>query len=84
LHARAGLRRQQLVQVDEAAAYGHRLPVHAAKLWVHRNVPGRREHAAAVEPFGILLDPGVLVSPAAVRQPRLPLLGMRLLFCADL
>jgi hypothetical protein len=84
LHAWTGLRREHLVRVDAATAYGQAVAVHAAKVWVHRNVAGRREDAAGTLPFGVLLDPGVLVCPPAVRKPRLPLLGMRMLSCADL
>jgi hypothetical protein len=80
----AGLRREHLREVDSMRVYGVNIPVHAANVWVHPNVPGTREPAANAEPFCIRLDPGVGVCPPGLDRPRLPLLGMRGLFFGDL
>jgi hypothetical protein len=41
----AGLHKEQLVRVDEMTIHGHRVPVYAARLWLHANVPGERKDA---------------------------------------
>jgi hypothetical protein len=80
----AGLRREQLVRVSEMTVHGHRVPVYAAQLWLHANVPGAREDSAEGRPFGIRLYPGIAVCPRGLSQRRLPLLGLRTLLLGDL
>jgi hypothetical protein len=80
----AGLRREHLVPVDEITVYGRKVPVLRGNVWLHRNVPGKREDAVGLQPFCIHLDPGIAVCPRGLGQPRLPLLGLRGLFLGDL
>lgn len=79
----AGLRREHLMQVDEATVYGNKCPVLIANLWLLPNIAGKRE-SAAVNPYCVHLDPGVTVCPRGFKQPRLPLVGMRALQMGDL
>jgi len=80
----AGLRREHLVPVDTITAFGRRVPVLRGNVWLHGNVPGKREEAIGVRPFCIHLDPGMALCPRGLAQPRLPLLGLRALFLGDL
>jgi hypothetical protein len=80
----AGLRREHLEEVDTMRAYARVVPVLAANLWIHPNRPGTREPAPDRPAFCIHLDPGIGVCPRDLAQPRLPLLGLRALFLADL
>jgi hypothetical protein len=80
----AGLQLQHFPPVDEITAYGQKVPVVRANVWLQPNVPGKREDDTQRPPFCIQLDPGIAVCPRGMTQPRLPLLGMRALFVADL
>jgi hypothetical protein len=79
-----GLPPDRLVPVDELVAYGRPIPILAANVWLHRNRPGTREGSSRRLPFCLHIDPGIAVCPAGVVQPRLPLLGLRALFLANL
>jgi hypothetical protein len=73
-----------LVPVDELVAYRRPIPILAANVWLHRNRPGRTQGAPRRHPVCIHIDPGIAVCPSGVGQPRLPLLGIRALFLANL
>jgi hypothetical protein len=84
------IRREHLsrwAQLDEAALpqlrrirdRGRLVPVHAANLWIHRNVPGKRDEYSRHTPWLLPLKQGIAVYPDEAQFPRLPLLGMRAL-----
>ena len=59
--------------------------MHAANVWLHSNVPGKRDELADAPPFCLELYPGIGIAAAGMRaSPRLPLLGLRGLDRADL
>jgi hypothetical protein len=80
----AGLRREHFVQAEEMTFRGKKVPVFRADIWLHPNIPGKRDDAPGRPPFRIRLYPGIAVSPRGMGEPRLPLLGMRALFLGDL
>jgi hypothetical protein len=55
-----------------------RLPLHAARLWLHRNVPGERRARHDREPHLLEVAEGITVYPDDI-GPRLPILGLRAL-----
>jgi len=55
---------------------GQRLPLRAAKLWVHPNEPQSRERLADRAPFPLAAPRGIAVYPGS-EFPRLPILGLR-------
>jgi hypothetical protein len=63
--------------VGEVRHRGSHLPLRAAKLWLHSNVPGHWDRIANRPPFRVLAPEGVLVYPAGSDFPRLPLVGLR-------
>ena len=61
------------------------VPLYKADVWLHPNVPGKRNRAAGGEPFRLPLDTGIAVYPPSMSTaPRLPLLGLRALRLARL
>ena len=80
----ANLQRSQFKTVGRMTVFGQETPEYTAKVWVHRNAVGTHHDAPGGEPFCIQLDNGVAVSPSNLRNPRLPLLGLRTLFFGDL
>jgi hypothetical protein len=80
----AGLRSQQFGLLEYRRVYGEAVPWHAVNVWLHANVPGKRVQLATRPPFRIQLDSGIGVCPRGSTRPRLPLLGLRALFAADL
>jgi hypothetical protein len=61
------------------------IPLYRADVWLHPNVPGKRDRAASGEPFRLPLDTGIAVYPPTMSSaPRLPLLGLRALRLARL
>ena len=48
------------------------IPLHAAKLWLHRNQPGERDRFASVSPFSLELERGIGLPPGDEVYPRLP------------
>jgi hypothetical protein len=74
----AGLQPEHLTHVGHFRAHRERVPVHAANVWLHSNVPGKRDELADAPPFCLELYPGVGIAAAGMRaSPRLPLLGLR-------
>ena len=80
----AGLRREHFVQAEEMTVRGRKVPVVRADIWLHPNIPGKREDAPGRLPFRIGLFPGIAVSPLGLGEPRLPLLGLQGLLLGDL
>lgn len=59
---------------------GERVSQLAANVWLHANVPGRRDELVDHSPWEFELLPGIAVFPATPNRPlypRLPLLGLR-------
>jgi hypothetical protein len=65
-------------------AHDHVIPLHAANLWLHRNVSGERDRFAQVPPFLLELHRGIGIATGDEIYPRLPLLGARALRTAGL
>jgi hypothetical protein len=80
----AGLRREDLRSLGNLRHLGRRLPLHAADVWLHRNVPGQRDRLLDVPPYRLDLPRGIAVYPADSDFPRLPLLGLRALVTNNL
>jgi hypothetical protein len=81
----AGLRSEHLRELGHIKPHGERVPLRAANVWLHRNRAGQRDEFEDAPPFCIELDSGIGVCPSAMaRAPRLPLLGQRGLWCAEL
>lgn len=72
----AGLRPDLLAEAGAVRERGRRLPLRAAKLWVHPNRGGAREPAADRVPYLLEVPAGVAVYPGD-EFPRLPILGLR-------
>lgn len=68
-----------LPQVRRVRDRGREIPVHAANLWIHRNVPGKRDEFSTGAPWLLPLKQGIAVYPDDAQHPRLPLLGLRAL-----
>lgn len=73
----AGLRPQMLRPLGHMRQAGRRLPLHAANLWLHRNVPGERDRLLDTPPELLEIDRGIALYPNESKFPRLPLVGMR-------
>jgi hypothetical protein len=73
----AGLRPEMLRLLGHLRQAGRRLPLHAANLWLHPNVPGERDRLLGRPPQLLEIRRGIAVYPDEARFPRLPLLGMR-------
>jgi hypothetical protein len=59
---------------------GRDVPMHDARLWLHRNRPGQRDSFADATALRLDFEEGILVYPdGAPAAPRLPLLGLRAL-----
>ncbi|MBM4073620.1 MAG: hypothetical protein FJ271_32575 [Planctomycetes bacterium] len=73
----AGMPLSSLPRVGTISERGNRIPLHAARLWLHPNVA---HHTAAEgsEPFQLSIDEGIAVYPDQA-APRLPVLGLRAL-----
>jgi hypothetical protein len=54
---------------------GNRIPLHAARLWLHPNVRGTGE-VAERDPHQLAVKEGIAIYPDDI-GPRLPLLGLR-------
>jgi hypothetical protein len=80
----AGLRREHFRVVDHLRIYGQQVPLDPANLWLHPNQSGERDLFADRPPFCLHLDTGMGICPPALAKPRLPLLGLRALFSANL
>jgi len=81
----AGLRSEHLAEQGQIKPYDEAVPLRAANVWLHPNLPGERDKFSDAPPFCLELDSDIGVCPSAmVRAPRLPLLGLRALQLADL
>ena len=58
-------------------AHGRQIPLYAANLWIHANIPGQRDQLADKAPLLVELHRGIGVSEDPDGYPRLPLLGAR-------
>jgi hypothetical protein len=81
----AGLDPRWLRPAGEAQISEETVPLYKADVWLHPNVPGKRDRAAGIEPFRLELRRGIAVCPPTMSNtPRLPLLGLRALRRAGL
>jgi hypothetical protein len=75
----AGIRPELLRPLGVVRERGMHVPLHAARAWLHRNVPGTREIDRR-QPHPLVLERGIAVYPEGeASAPRLPLLGLRAL-----
>ncbi len=72
-----GIRREALRSLGAMRDRGNRIPLHAARLWLHRNVRGTGE-VDERDPHQLAVKDGVAIYPDDI-GPRLPLLGLRAL-----
>jgi hypothetical protein len=76
----AGLQPQLLRMVGTIKERGNHYPCHKAHVWLHANVPGRRDRCTDRPPLRLRLQKGIAVYPdAGPRPPHLPLLGLQAL-----
>jgi hypothetical protein len=76
----AGIDPRFLVRLGATRHLGRMYPLHAARLWLHRNRPGERDTFAEPSPFLLQVRRGIVVAPdSAPVAWRLPLLGLRAL-----
>ena len=73
----AGLRPDMLRLLGHVRQSGRRVPLHAANLWLHRNVRGERDQLRDTPPLLLDLERGIAVYPEEAKFPRLPLVGLR-------
>src|SRR5207249_2954447 len=62
--------------VGAITAYGERVPIFEANIWIHPNVPGFRDQINPSKPHRLEFDAGIAVGPASMTRCRLPLLGL--------
>ncbi len=62
--------------VGTVTVHGEKVPLFEASVWMHKNVPGFRDQIGEGKPHRLDMDLGVAVCPEAMRQVRLPLLGL--------
>ena len=81
----AGMQPQLLPRLGTIKEGGKFYPCHEANVWLHSNVPGRRDRVADRKPLRLTLAKGIAVYPnAASPAPHLPLLGLQALTENDL
>jgi len=81
----AGMDPRVLTRVGGIRIGGERLPLFEVDVWLHTNVPGKRDIVTNKPPFRLELDEGVAIYPRTMTSaPRLPLLGLRALRVAGL
>ncbi len=73
----AGLQSESLRIIGAIRERQHRIPLHAASVWLHRNRPGERT-LRDQEPQPLNLEEGIAIYPDDI-GPRLPVLGLRAL-----
>ncbi len=73
----AGIRPGALRALGAMRERGRRVPLHAARLWLHTNVRGTREIDTR-DPFPLAIEEGIALYPDET-GPRLPVLGLRAL-----
>jgi hypothetical protein len=75
----AGIRPESLPLLGALRERGRRVPLYAATVWLHRNLPGTRD-VGEREPYPLILEDGIAVDPdEGASAPHLPLLGLRAL-----
>jgi hypothetical protein len=79
----AGIRPEMLRLLGHIRHCGKRMPIHAAKVWLHGNEPGKMT-VSSKEPHFLHLPSGIAVYPDGANYPRLPLLGLRALLSNNL
>lgn len=80
LTAWAGIHPDYLPKLASMRVGGERVSQFAANVWLHPNVPGKRDELTSGQPLQLELAPGIAVHPAKQGEPvhpRLPLLGLR-------
>jgi hypothetical protein len=76
----AGINPGFLTRLGHLRDRERRVPLHAGAVWIHRNVPGRRDELAERPPLRLTLRGGLAVYPDdGSNYPRLPLLGLKAL-----
>jgi hypothetical protein len=76
----AGIDPRSLRRLGTRRHAGRVFPLHAARLWMHRNKPGTRDEFSGGPPARIEVQEGIVVYPdSAPQAPRLSLLGLRAL-----
>jgi len=80
----AGLDAEALPEVGTAREQGRRVRLHAADLWVRRNLQGFRDRLTGDAPHRVSAPIGIAIYPAALNFPRLPILGLRAIADNDL
>ena len=81
----AGVRPETLGILGRVRQADERLPLRPACIWLHRNVPGKRERLEGLRPQRLELPRGIAVYPKNDDNfPRLPLIGMRALLANGL
>ena len=76
----AGMRRQLLPTLGTIREGGKLCPRHSADVWLHPNVPGRRDRREDRPPLRLHLPKGIAVYPdEGWPAPHLPLLGLQAL-----
>jgi hypothetical protein len=73
----AGLRPEALPRLGAMRERGQRVPLHAARLWLHANVRGTRDLDER-DPYHLAIEEGIAIYPDET-GPRLPVLGLRAL-----
>jgi hypothetical protein len=81
----AGLQPEHLPKLNSSLrTHDQTIPLHAANLWLHRNIRGERDSFARRSPFLLELYRGIGIPTGTEVYPRLPLLGARALRTAKL
>jgi hypothetical protein len=73
----AGIQLASLRRLGTIRERGTRVPLHAARLWLHPNLPGARE-VRSIEPIPLKIEEGIAIYPDE-SAPRLPVFGLRAL-----
>jgi hypothetical protein len=80
----AGLRPEALALSGAVRHQGRRVPLHAAQLWIHPNLPGHRDRFAERPAHRLRIPEGIATYPEGAPFPGLPLLGLRAVVRSDL
>ncbi len=76
----AGIDARFLLRAGTTRHGGRAVPMHAARLWLHGNQPGKRDSFANAPAHRLNLEEGIVIYPDnAPLAPRLPLIGLRAL-----
>jgi len=73
----AGLPADGLPSIGHIRERERLVPLCAANVWIHPNVPDKRDQLKLDSPFLLRLDQGIAIYPSDGDFPRLPLLGLR-------